>query len=100
MISGVLEAEYNIIKTILEKYTKDYTFYFYGSRVKGTHNKTSDLDVLIKGQTEMPLRILVQLKEKFDNSRLPYIVNFVDFKTLDENFYKKIEKDLVLIDCV
>ena len=55
------------------------------------------LDILIKGTSEMPLLDLVELKEKFDESKLPYIVNFTDYNGLDEKFYNLIKNDLVPI---
>lgn len=98
MIKGVSEKEENIIKAILAPYLEAYAFYFYGSRVKGTHSKVSDLDILIKGVTEMPLEMIEDLKQQFDESSLPYIVNFSDYHKIDENFYKRIEKDLISIN--
>ena len=98
MISGVTQEEQEIISKILDEYKKDYTFYYYGSRVKGNFCKTSDLDILIKGEQEMPLSDLVELREKFDESKLSYIVNFTDYNGLDEKFYSLIKDDLVPID--
>lgn len=95
MISGVSREEQEIITTILSEYKKDYTFYYYGSRVKGNFSKTSDLDILIKGEHEMPLSDLVELKEKFDESKLPYIVNFTDYNGIDDKFYNLIKSDLM-----
>lgn len=94
---GITDNEHNIILNILKEYSDKYSFYYYGSRVKGTFNKTSDLDILIKGEQEMPLKDLVELKEKFDESRLPYIVNFTDYNSIDERFYNLIKADLELI---
>ncbi|MBQ7450315.1 nucleotidyltransferase domain-containing protein [bacterium] len=96
-IDGINENEQVIILDILNKY-KDYSFYYYGSRVKGTFEKTSDLDILIKGQNEMPVSVLVELKFAFDNSSLPYIVNFTDYNKIDKTFYELIEKDLIPIN--
>lgn len=95
MIAGITEKEQKIIERILDKYRKDYAFFYYGSRVKGTYEKTSDLDVLIKGKAEMPLAVLQEIKEEFDNSDLPYIVNFSDYYKLDGSFYKRIKSDLI-----
>lgn len=95
MIAGVSEKETAIIKEILAPYAEIYEFYFYGSRVKGIFSKTSDLDILIKGTAEIPLSVLEELKEKFDDSSLPYIVNFSDYNRIDETFYNHIKKDLV-----
>lgn len=94
---GISKNEYSIILNILKEYFDRYSFYYYGSRVKGTFNKTSDLDILIKGNQEMPLKNLVELKEKFDESKLPYIVNFTDYNSIDDNFYSLIKDDLVLV---
>ena len=95
MIAGITEKEQKIIERILDKYRKDYAFFYYGSRVKGTYEKTSDLDVLIKGKAEMPLAVLQEIKEEFDNSDLPYIVNFSDYYKLDNSFYERIQPDLI-----
>ena len=94
---GISKNEHSIILNILKEYFDRYSFYYYGSRVKGTFNKTSDLDILIKGNQEMPLKNLVELKEKFDESKLPYIVNFTDYNNIDGNFYSLIKDDLVLV---
>ena len=95
---GISQNEHSIINDILKVYRPQYQFYYYGSRVKGTFNKTSDLDILVKGEREMPLSDLVQIREKMDESKLPYIVNFTDYNTIDENFYNLIKNNLVLIE--
>ena len=95
MILGVTDKEQQIIEGILDAYADSYSFYYYGSRVKGNFEKTSDLDVLIKGEKEMPLLVLSELKEKFDASYLPYIVNFSDYHNITPDFYEHIKQDLV-----
>jgi predicted nucleotidyltransferase len=40
------KKHFEIIKNILDNYP--YDFYVFGSRVKGTHRKLSDLDLCIK----------------------------------------------------
>ena len=89
MIKGITEKEYSIIKSILKDYPCE--FYAYGSRVRGDFSELSDLDILIKSDID----ILPELKERFDKSYLPYIVNFTDYNSIDEKFYKIIEKDLI-----
>ena len=97
MIKGILQEEEIIIKNILREYKNEYSFYYYGSRVKGNFEKTSDLDILIMGKNEMPLNILSEIKDKFDNSLLPYVVNFSDFHSINPKFYELIKDDLVEI---
>lgn len=68
------EKHLNIVKKILGKYP--YRFYAYGSRVKGTARKYSDLDLCY--QEEVPLSVISQLREEFTESNLPFEVELVN----------------------
>ena len=93
MIKGITEKEHEIINSIIKEYP--YEFYAYGSRVKGDFTKGSDLDILIKSSDEIPIKIIEELKLKFNKSLIPYIVNFSVFNDISVDFYKLIEKNLV-----
>ncbi|CAG8461815.1 14962_t:CDS:2 [Racocetra fulgida] len=67
------EATKQIIRQILSRYP--YRFYAYGSRVKGTARKFSDLDLCY--QEEMPWNIYGRVKEDFEESNLPFKVDLV-----------------------
>ena len=67
MIAGITETEEQIIKNILNDFTDKYSFYYYGSRVKGNFEKTSDLDILIKGDSKIDVSELAELNKKYDN---------------------------------
>ena len=94
---GVSAEELQILKDIFAPYTHICRFACYGSRVKGGFEKTSDLDVLICGESAVPQEMVENLKNACDNSRLPYIVNFADRWRIDDGFYALIEKDLVFV---
>ncbi len=96
-IKGVTQEEEEIIKTIIEPFKKKYDFYYYGSRVKGDFRFLSDLDIMVKGKETAQNEDIDKIKEKFDKSKLSYVVNISDFYKLDEYFYKLIEQDLVKI---
>lgn len=96
-MKGVTEKEFEILRDILMPYQREYRFECYGSRVKGGFEKTSDLDVLITGKGIVPYDVLEKLKQRCDNSDLPYIVNFCDRAKIDEKFYDGIENDLTQI---
>jgi len=68
------ERHHKIIQQILDKYP--YNFYAYGSRVKGTARKYSDLDICY--QEEVPLSIISQIREQFTESNLPFEVELVN----------------------
>ena len=65
---------YQILQQILSKYP--YHFYAYGSRVKGTARKYSDLDLCY--QEEIPLSVISQIREEFTESNLPFEVELVN----------------------
>ena len=52
-IKGLTEKEETIVKEILKPYFSKYDFYFYGSRVKGNFRPLSDLDILMKSNSEI-----------------------------------------------
>lgn len=96
MIKGLSVEQDNIVKNILKDF-KDYNFFYYGSRVKGNFVKSSDLDILIKGEQPVPSGILEKINNLFYISSLPFIVNLTDFNSLDNDFYNKIAEDLVQV---
>ena len=63
-----------ILTQILSKYP--YHFYAYGSRVKGTARKYSDLDLCY--QEEIPSYVLVKIENELEESDLPFIVELVN----------------------
>ena len=96
-IKGLNAFEEEVIKDILKPFFAVYDFYYYGSRVKGDFRSLSDLDILSKGKTPMLPDDCDTLKELFDASNLPFIVNIVDFHLISNTFYNDIKKDLVSV---
>jgi predicted nucleotidyltransferase len=82
-----------IVKLILKKYP--YTFYAFGSRVRGTQKRLSDLDICFVD--DIPGNILSHIREDFEESNLPFTVDFVNLNSCDKNFRERIEQNLVLL---
>ena len=61
-----------ILKDILVKHP--YQFYAYGSRVKGTAKKYSDLDLCYY---DVPRQEISKLREELTKSNLPFFVELV-----------------------
>ena len=68
------EKHQKIVRAILSKYP--YPFYVYGSRIKGTARKLSDLDLCY--QSDIPDSIVFQIEEEFKESDLPFSVEVVN----------------------
>lgn len=67
------KEDYNILKSILRKYP--YRFFAYGSRVKGTAKKYSDLDLCY--QDDIAGYKVEEIKELLEKSDLSFIVELV-----------------------
>lgn len=76
MLGGGTDGEAAVLKSIFAPYQPTYQFECYGSRVKGGFKKTSDLDVMITDADSGPFDVPDEIKQKCDDSVLPYIVNF------------------------
>lgn len=87
------ERHQQIIRKILSKYP--YTFYAYGSRVKGTARKLSDLDLCY--QENIPDKVVFQIEEEFKESDLPFLVEVVSWKRMKSSFQELIKDDLTII---
>lgn len=94
-IKGITIEEEKIILSILEPYKNKYDFYYYGSRVKGNFRSLSDLDILLTSKKDIELNDIYTLKEAFDESILPYVVNIS--YNIDDKFYNLIKEELVKI---
>jgi len=82
-----------ILQSILSKYS--YTFYAFGSRVKGTQRPFSDLDLCYKDT--IPSDQLVAIEEDLSNSDLPFKVDVVAWRDFTPEFQREIEKDLEVV---
>ncbi len=87
------EKHLKIAKEILSKYP--YSFYIFGSRVKGGAKKLSDIDLCFFDK--IPEKKLMELEEDFEESNLPYKVDIVDWHKCDTNMQKIIKKDMVCL---
>ncbi len=83
----------SIIHAILKKYP--YQFYAFGSRVKGTARKLSDLDLCLKEQ--IPLNILTHIREDFEESNLPFNIDIVIWQQCAQEFQASIAESLTEI---
>lgn len=93
-----LEDRYKefIINSIL-KIIPNVEIYVYGSRVKGTAVKYSDVDIALKSGVEIPFDTVLKLKAFFSDSTFPYMVDIIDLNSISENFKNRIQKDLFKI---
>ena len=82
-----------IIHEIISKYP--YIFYAFGSRVEGTHQPFSDLDLCV--MENIPELDKSYLEEAFEESNLPFKVDVIEWHKISKDFQGIIKNDLVPI---
>ena len=88
----------NLIRQILPG---TYQAVLFGSRVDRTNSKFSDVDVCLKSGAAMVGYQLEEIREAFDKSDLPYVVDIVNYSDLPSSFQKIVdEKGVLLQECV
>lgn len=87
------EKYFLIISELLKEYSNYAEFYVYGSRVKGTFQANSDLDIMIKGN--ITPENLENIKDKIDKSKVPFLVHFFNYQDMTKDFYESIKSDLL-----
>ena len=90
--TGVSPDQIEFISSTVRALFPGIEVILFGSRIDGGFKPSSDLDVCLKGLTELPLAKLEQLHELLSNSDLPFKVDIVDFSRTDDDFKKIILK--------
>lgn len=93
----VAERHLETIKRILAQYVGNCEVRAFGSRGNGTATEYSDLDLAIVGKSKIERRVKTLLREAFEESDLPFRVEFVDYNTLSDAFRAIIEEKYEVI---
>ena len=80
--TGLSVRDINCIHEIFKKYPSVKSVFLFGSRAKGNFKKGSDVDLVILN-SEVKTNDLLQLKNDFEESSLPYKIDLIDFKDLN-----------------
>ena len=87
-----------IIQRILRTHVPGLEVWAFGSRVHGENLKPfSDLDLVIISPGPPASLQMLDLKEAFTESDLPFKVDLLDWSTLDESFRKKIAQSYLVV---
>lgn len=87
-----------IVLDVLHKHLpKNAQVWVYGSRAKGTARKYSDLDLAIDCGKPIPNILMIDLKDAFIESELPYKVDIIDWQTTSDDFKEIIDEDRIAL---
>lgn len=88
----VSAEELKILQEILQDHPGCVVF---GSRVKGTYQEYSDLDLCFIRDVPVTSKEVSLLKEACEQSDLPFIVDIIDYHKVSDSFKKIIDKDKI-----
>lgn len=94
-IVGIKAKDIDLIKGIIALICPDAKLYAFGSRVDGTAQTSSDLDVVLKANNKVSMSDIINIKELLKASPLSFSVDIMDWHGLGEGFRNSIQKDLV-----
>lgn len=80
------------VRKILSKIVPESRVVAFGSRVRGTSRRFSDLDLAVEGPEPLAADRLEALHERLSASDLPVLVDVVDLVKVSETFRRCIEE--------
>ncbi len=70
--------------------------YLFGSRARGTAGRTSDIDVAVLPHEPVPAFVFSRVREAVEESTVPYLVEIIDLRDVDEAFRDRVVREGVL----
>ena len=95
-----LPADYREqVVCILSRNTPGIEVWAYGSRVDGSNHDASDLDLVLRAPDLAPVsvKVISRLREAFDESNLPIIVDIHDWARLPEAYHEEIRRSFYVL---
>jgi type I restriction enzyme S subunit len=85
------------VKRILMSCVPGYEVWAFGSRVKGTAKKYSDLDLAVISEQQLPIATMAELRHSLEESDLTIKVDVVDWAQTTAQFRKIIKENKVVV---
>ena len=83
--------DYQILSNLFQDLFFDVMVF--GSRIKGTHRKFSDLDLYLKANKSIDTADIAQLRAQICDSSIPFMVDLIDYNQVSDGFKKILDTD-------
>lgn len=90
---ALLSEEIKLIKDCVQIYFPNSKIFIFGSRVRGTAKKYSDIDIALDNQKFIPTQDLAKIKLTLED-KLPYFVDIIDLQNISPEFKSAIQSQL------
>lgn len=81
---GLPDTVVGQISAVLRRYPQVDRAILYGSRAKGNYKNGSDIDLTLRGSTELTLKVLYRILDDLDDLLLPYTIHLSIFHQIDD----------------
>jgi predicted nucleotidyltransferase len=85
-----LDTVRSILMNRLAEYKTE--IFLFGSVARGDFRRTSDIDIAVLPQKELPPGLLSELREELDESLIPYRVELIDLSKAPLRFSRRVRK--------
>lgn len=93
---GLKEKELDEIKVLYYLFPEIDKIIIFGSRARGDYKKSSDIDIVIKGNVD---KIMYKIRDYFEESGILYTVDVINYQAIaDKEFEKNIDKEGITIE--
>lgn len=81
---------------IIHKYLPMATIYLFGSRARGDHSSTSDIDLAVDAGAPIAFSLLLKILSEIDGSTIPMKVDVVDMNSASEAIKESIKREGII----
>ena len=82
---ALLQSEIELIKNVINLYLPNAVVTIFGSRVKGTSKRFSDVDILIDNQKEIKIDLMNKIKSEISQN-IEYLIDILDITKISDEF--------------
>jgi uncharacterized protein len=79
---GLPESTIQKIRAVLSRYPQVEKAILYGSRAKGNYKNGSDIDLTLRGGSDLTLNVLYKIMDELDDLLLPYTIDLSIFSNI------------------
>ncbi len=83
----------DLVKLIMQRHVPKARLVAFGSRVKGTARKFSDLDLAVDTTAPLTLHALALIDADLEESDLPIRVDVIDLRSVSPEFRARVERE-------
>ena len=93
LIDDLVQARRIVLRALAQHRAK---VYLYGSVAKGSAGRTSDIDIAVLPEEPLPQGTLATMRQEIEESNIPYPIELVDLRKVDEIFRERVVREGIL----